>query len=454
MSNHRASLLTGLRTGGPRSVSNGAFPQTTAQFPNFSTQYSTGFTHQPQGTQFATDSISMPMTAPAKEATFPQFQQQQALMLLQAQALQNAIMAGHAGVSHELQSSIASEQQAMHLQLEVYKMQAMHQQQLRAQLLHDAQRQMLYQHQQQLPRRRPAELVTAGPLMTSFGPQVRNRTLSNVNEGSATASLDGRFPMSKHGLNPLAHSFQSGGEANAALAGNAAVPLNWRNADRSHSSTPLDSPALAGHTGILSGKPPLGVSVALQAPPAKHAAAASWRRPSLAKFSDREPSLTPPPMVYVTTPEETGPVHLSESPPSHKIRPQPLRFNLPLTLPDQVEFDNESQILPVLRTHDAPSSPTTPSSTSSAHSAAREEATRRLYEGLGVGRPSQSAAGQGDHIRHASQPARQPRGPPSGVEELGSRNFATRIRRKAIGGLGALMDARGKRSSMIEVEAY
>jgi hypothetical protein len=40
------------------------------------------------------------------------------------------------------------------------------------------------------------------------------------------------------------------------------------------------------------------------------------------------------------------------------------------------------------------------------------------------------------------------------VNELGARNFAARIRRKAIDGLGVLLDARGRRSSMIEVEAY
>jgi hypothetical protein len=53
--------------------------------------------------------------------------------------------------------------------------------------------------------------------------------------------------------------------------------------------------------------------------------------------------------------------------------------------------------------------------------------------------------------RVLSQPVRQPRGPPSGADELGPRNFATRIRRKAIGGLGALMDARERRDV---VEAY
>jgi len=84
----------------------------------------------------------------------------------------------------------------------------------------------------------------------------------------------------------------------------------------------------------------------------------------------------------------------------------------------------------------------------------REEAAKRLYEGLGIGRPAPQNL-QAEVPRQVSiQPARQPRGPPSGVEDLGARNFAARIRRKAIGGLGVLMDARGRRESIIEIEAY
>lgn len=41
-----------------------------------------------------------------------------------------------------------------------------------------------------------------------------------------------------------------------------------------------------------------------------------------------------------------------------------------------------------------------------------------------------------------SRSVRQPCGPPSGADELSSRNFMTHVRRKAVGGLGALMDAR------------
>jgi len=46
-----------------------------------------------------------------------------------------------------------------------------------------------------------------------------------------------------------------------------------------------------------------------------------------------------------------------------------------------------------------------------------------------------------------SQPHRQPIGPPSSVDELGPRNFASRLRKKALGGLGVLMDARDRREN-------
>jgi len=57
-------------------------------------------------------------------------------------------------------------------------------------------------------------------------------------------------------------------------------------------------------------------------------------------------------------------------------------------------------------------------------------------------------------VRQVSLPSRQPKGPPSGADELGPRNFATRIRRQAIGGLGALVTARERRELAIEVQAY
>jgi len=99
------------------------------------------------------------------------------------------------------------------------------------------------------------------------------------------------------------------------------------------------------------------------------------------------------------------------------------------------------------------STPTTPISGNSngSLSAAREEASKKLFRGLGLGRPSIHVTAPSESTlpvsfaRVVSQPIRQPRGPPASSEELGAKNFANRIRKKAIGGLEALLEARERR---------
>jgi hypothetical protein len=56
----------------------------------------------------------------------------------------------------------------------------------------------------------------------------------------------------------------------------------------------------------------------------------------------------------------------------------------------------------------------------------------------------------------ASQPHRQPRGPPCAVDELGEMNFATRMRRKTFGSVGAMVDAARERreAAYSEVVAF
>ncbi|CAL1702295.1 unnamed protein product [Somion occarium] len=105
------------------------------------------------------------------------------------------------------------------------------------------------------------------------------------------------------------------------------------------------------------------------------------------------------------------------------------------------------------RSNSSPSTPRTASSMGDVPPLSpREEAAKKLYEGLGIGRPVPSvtvvAPPTAAMQRLASQPLRQPRGPPSNNEELVPKNFATRSRRKAI---GALLDARERREV---VEAY
>jgi len=153
-------------------------------------------------------------------------------------------------------------------------------------------------------------------------------------------------------------------------------------------------------TNVISG----GTSLAL---PSKSDSAISWRRG------------TPPTPATAT---------------SHKSRPVPLRFSPAV-----------SQPLPVVVVDSSPTDDGYSSASSSEIPLSpREEASKKLFEGLGIGRPSHSPLVSTP--RSVSHPLRQPRGPPSGTDELGPHNFATRLRRKAIGGLGAaLISARERR---------
>jgi len=124
----------------------------------------------------------------------------------------------------------------------------------------------------------------------------------------------------------------------------------------------------------------------------------------------------------------------------------------------------------------------------------REEASKKLYEGLGIGRPAPSpvvttfnpnaapftlnvniptftttaptpiASGNlfpgtpsaqiGASAAAAKvEPVRQPVGPPSNADEMGKMNFAARMRRKAAVGLGAVLrDARERRDNFVAPE--
>ena len=163
-----------------------------------------------------------------------------------------------------------------------------------------------------------------------------------------------------------------------------------------------------------------------------------------------------------------------------KFRPQPLRFNpavsqpLPTVAVDTTDDDTDGSSDSSTKSMASKSSPTTPRSTSSHEMplSPREEASRKLFEGLGIPRPvSATPSDPGQHQAQAkapiipristtshspghrmvSHPTRQPRGPPSGADELGPKNFATRIKPMAIQGLGLL---RGVREYREVVEAY
>ena len=232
-------------------------------------------------------------------------------------------------------------------------------------------------------------------------------------------------------------------------------------------------PPTPGFTTVISGGTSLGnapttanVNAANNGMPSKSDSAVSWRRGgnNNSVLSGNRAATMGSPTVRITPPSTE-----SESPPglgSTKTRPLPLRFSVAASQPMPVVTIDTSvegvEAVEVELPHSSGSSsksslsPTTPPSSASNEIplSPREEASKKLYEGLGIGRPAPGAVAapalQAVSYRMASQPMRQPRGPPSGADELGPKNFATRIRRKAIGGLGVLMGARERKG----IEAF
>jgi len=216
-------------------------------------------------------------------------------------------------------------------------------------------------------------------------------------------------------------------------------------------------------TSTTSGGTPLGIANNSVAP-SKSDTAVSWRRGgnnnsvlSGNRAVSANPGLTPSVRVSPPPPETRVSPLSSEVSPA-RTRPHPLRFTaatsqpLPTVAIDDADADdNLTESSSKSGSLSSPSTPNSGSSFDRPPLSPREEATKKLYEGLGIGRPAPVVpVVQTSPQRVLSQPVRQPRGPPSGADELGPRNFATRIRRKAIGGLGALMDARERRD-IIEV---
>ena len=239
---------------------------------------------------------------------------------------------------------------------------------------------------------------------------------------------------------------------------------------------PSVPPSLLGSTTVISGGTALGNSASnslnsskvASNPPSKSDTVSTWRRGgnnnSVLSGNNRTVSS---PSVKITPPSEqlTASPSLPPALVSAKFRPRPLRFSgaaaqpLPAVTIDTSADGNDNDDTSSSSSSTSNSSPNTPRSSSSNGTSLspREEASKRLYEGLGIGRPASATfdiqqpdfqypliTSVATH-RMASQPTRQPRGPPPGADELGSKNFATRIRRHAIDGLGALMDARERR---------
>lgn len=335
--------------------------------------------------------------------------------------------------------------------------QAQQAQQYQAELLAHVHRQQQQQPARGTLRRPSMEPVTAGPTTTAFDhranavAQLRARTQQAEHRSALSAADDlGPVPMTAaiggkfatRSLNPQANSFVASrfndqdDDASLYPAGNAASVIA--------SPTP-------GRTTVISGGTSLGTPTTstFNIPaPSKSDAAVSWRRGTTNNSVLRTPSATQPPSTKVA---RTSLSH-DETSTSLKTRPQPLRFSVTVSAPlPAVSVDTsgvDDEVSSGSSKGGSPTSASSPLTPPSTHSSLSSE-SKKPYEGLGIGRPAVNGA-----MRQASLPSRQPKGPPSGAEELGPRNFATRLRRKAIGGLEALEYARERRAMAIEIQAY
>lgn len=470
-----------------------------------------------------------PMTASHADPNRFQQQQQQLMMM---QMLQNQ---GGMGGFNGAMGGLNSEQQVLQLQLqnEILVLQAkqqQQQQQFQAQIIAQAQAQQQAQLQAQIQAAQAAQQAqsgltnnsrlnslitrrvsaantavpsTAGPLTTTFnlgnGPNPRRAMSidqdSGIMQPPMTAGLGGRFGArapslsGTSALNPNAAAFSFGPRVSS--------PVKEKQEDqieRDGATPPTPMTATYASTTVISGGTSLGGSaqpstnIAVSTSPSKANSALSWRRPSVAANTASPPGvtrqLTSSPPFRDQSPVSAG------SRDNSRVRPQPLRFNSGLSNnveaaqsapsspePDVVATSADGvQTILVDNGHStgsrspASNSPTTPVG-GEPLPASREEASKRLYESLGLGRPmpgqsqSQLASALGSNpslaslsgtstpVRGGAQPVRQPRGPPTEVSELGPRNFASRVRSKAIGGLEAMIMARNRRQGL-DVEAF
>ncbi|KAI9466756.1 hypothetical protein BJY52DRAFT_1219661 [Lactarius psammicola] len=453
---HRASLLSSLRTGGVRSASMVGVPHTAAAGASFDIpSHFSASTYNQQSVMEEEDQLSdllsqnMYINAQQRAYQFPntasvdgsvnRFAQQQAHY---ANGLASGIPSPNSALGSAPLHAHAQQQalQIQLMQLELIRMQALQAQQLQAGLL--------AQNRQQNGRQYVPP-ATAGPVTQSFdvrqaalNAQIRRPSQGELLRSQLSVSSDDQVPMTA----ALGGKFGS----RATLPGLA---------EEDYATAPRGNFA---STTTASGGTVLG-SVA----PSKSDTAVSWRRGgnnNSVLSGNRAVSVNPglTPSVRISPPPletRVSPLSTTEVSPI-RTRPQPLRFTaatsqpLPTVAIDDADADdNLTESSSKSGSHSSPSTPNSGTSFDRPPLSPREEATKKLYEGLGIGRPVPAAPAVPTALpqRVLSQPVRQPRGPPSGADELGPRNFATRIRRKAIGGLGALMDARERRDV---IEAY
>ncbi|KAJ7275253.1 hypothetical protein B0H12DRAFT_1086420 [Mycena haematopus] len=380
---NRASLLSGLRTGGVRSTSSiphTAAPGATFNIPRVSSRLQSSVFPEEEDDQgqypqnvFMNHggNRTMPMTA-AVDGPNNRFMQQQR----DVNPNMGSFSPAFAAQPNHVQAQALQMQM---VQLEFIRMQTIQAQQYQAQLL---------AAQQQSARRPNFNPPATAGLTGSFDlrpAQMRRPQPQEELQVPMTAALGGKFGVRS---GPM-------GRFSTEDYDDASVPL-----------TPNSTTVISGGTSLGGGASPApAVSVS------KSESASSWRRGgnnnSVLRGANR-PSLggktSPPPTERRLSPPPTAPVSASLG----KSRPMALTF-------DGENEDGYSTSSSESVASNSP--PTTPRSSSS--------------DRLSVSPPKDTAAihvkAMPASYRLASQPMRQPRGPPSGPDELGSRNFAARL---------------------------
>ncbi len=323
-------------------------------------------------------------------------------------------------------------------------------QQYQAELIAQAQAQA--QQRQRQPQRRAtggyAPPATAGPGTTSFNLQGSPNGF-NARRANQADQLRAMLGVGNEDQVPMT----------AALGGRFGSRMQSGQYDNEEDDFSYMKTPPTHHTSVISGGTALGGTGA--SPPSKSDAAVSWRRGgnsnSVLNGNNRERAVTSP-VVRITPPpaERTSPSPPASSP--LKTRPPALQFSAAISQPtavvavDASDADGEDNSSVSSKSGSTPSTPRTASSLGDAPPLSpREEASKKLYEGLGIRQvPTIAVSAAPPSVQRlvASTPVRQPRGPPSNNDELIPKNFATRSRRKAIGALGALLDARVSRETV------
>jgi len=460
--NPRASLLAGLRTGGVRSTSTplANVPHTAApggifNAPRFTSQNGQILLQQEESEDQV---IEAPSNNPFSGATTAAVDGPNNRFTQQQRGMNPNSVPFSPGFQTPSQVHAQALQMQM-MQLEIIRLQSIQAQQYQAELLTQVQRQQQSQARRASLNFNPP--ASAGPLSNSFD----LRTATAMRRANQAEQLKSQLGVGAD--NSLPMSAVLGGKFGSRTASLSTCGLSRSVVEESDDSASL-LPPTPNSTTVISGGTSLGNPASTPVTsnaPSKSESAVSWRRGgnNNSVLSGNNRAFTSPSVKITPPPEGVSPPVTSS--PASRARPVPLRFSTAASQPlPAVAIDTSADGADVGDGDDAEStsssksastsSPTTPRSSSSNDMplSPREEAAKKLYEGLGIGRPV--PATQSPFVvshRMASQPMRQPRGPPSGADELGPKNFATRIRRKAIGGLGVLMGARERREI---VEAY